>query len=84
MAMIVDGRGHGHAPATQSLTDQRLKLRRAAQLRLSGATVEEAAACNPVDLRIASFSRVTHFDFLDDGPVTARAGRRVDDDDLDW
>ncbi len=83
MARIVDGRTHGYATAAAAIGDQRTQLRRAAQLRLSGATLE-GAACNPVDLRVSSFSRVTYFDFADEGPVVSRVGRLVVDDDTDW
>lgn len=82
--MVMIAEGHGHAPPLrQPVSDQRLELRLAAQARLSGAA-SSGPICNPADLRVAVFSRVSYLDFEDAEPVTKTQGRLVADDDLDW
>lgn len=82
MVMIVRG-GTEHSLLTAAASDTRSELWRAAQARLSG---EGSATliCNPVNLHIASFSRVSYMDVEDREPVTRVKARRVADDDLDW
>jgi hypothetical protein len=67
-----------------SVITQTDQLRIRAQTRLSGArTGSVAAACNPAEGGVPSFSRVSMIDF-NDQPVPRVAGRPVEPDDSDW
>jgi hypothetical protein len=63
--------------------DQRVALRRAAEIRRSG-EVAFHRACNPVDLGVPSFARVSYFDFREDAAATAVEFVAAPIDDTDW
>lgn len=71
----------GAAPLAREV-DQRAALRRAAETRRSG-EVSFNRACNPADLGVPSFSRVSYFDF-DDEPATVVAFTAAPPDTTDW
>ncbi len=71
------------APPLQREVDQRVSLRRAAENRRSG-EVAFHRACNPVDIGVPSFSRVSYFDFSEDSPARAVEFVPAPVDDTDW
>lgn len=81
--MVMISRPLTTAPRSRAASDARQEMKRAAQARLSGA-VTSSQACNPADLTVAPFSRVSQFDFEDDGNVTVVEFTQAPDDDSDW
>jgi len=65
-----------------AVTAERRELKRVATTRLSGAS-SEVRRCNPVDLTVAPFDRVTAFDF-EDMPLTRVRAVPAPVDDTDW
>jgi hypothetical protein len=76
------GPSHGFSPFTSTSPDAR-SMRLVAQSRLSGA-VYAGPTCNPADLTVPSFSRVSDTDIDERLPVIKSRGVFVTEDDLDW
>lgn len=81
--MAIVASTHGFRSLLQTDSDSRQHLKLASQAKLSGAR-SSGPASNPIDLTVASFSRVSHIGFEDNAAVTRVRGVRVTADDLDW
>lgn len=76
------GPTHGFSSFASTNPDAH-SMRLVAQSRLSGA-VYAGPTCNPADLTVPSFRRVSDTDIDERRPVIKTKGVFVTEDDLDW